>query len=234
MMRRGPKYLASEDRHRDRWVFSYVDFVTVLLVLFIAAASAAIQPKPLEAKPKLEPLNTPPIAAKTPEIEAPKAETSDLKAPEAQSDDTLRAQEQLARRFEDRGLTASVEARGVVVSLPQSVLFRAGDDRIRRSAQPVIAQIAEVIAEIPNDVQLAGNTDGVPIHNRRFEDNWQLAAARSLQLLEVLTSRYRIAPSRLAALSYGAERPRVSNDSAQGRAENRRVEIIICAAQPKP
>jgi len=84
-----------------------------------------------------------------------------------------------------------------------------------------------VLRDVPNQVSLIGHADSIPIHNRRFKNNWELSAARGLRLLETLNSRFGIPESRLSVSSDGANRPRSSNDTPNGRAENRRVEIVI-------
>jgi chemotaxis protein MotB len=72
-----------------------------------------------------------------------------------------------------------------------------------------------------------GHADTIPIHNRRFSNNWELSAARSLNLLALLTTEYGIPESRLSIQSYGSNRPLDSNETETGRAANRRVEILI-------
>ncbi|MGA2879958.1 MAG: OmpA family protein, partial [Bryobacteraceae bacterium] len=92
---------------------------------------------------------------------------------------------------------------------------------------PIVSQIAEVLNSVPNRVALVGHSDSIPIHNKRFQNNWELSAARSVNLLEVLSSRYGIPESRLSIQSYGSNDPKDSNDTEAGRAENRRVEILL-------
>ena len=135
----------------------------------------------------------------------------------------VRAQE----RLKQTGLDLHLEARGLVISLPQAILFASGDDRINASALPIISQIADVLRDLDNKVELAGHADSVPIHNRRFKNNWELSSARGLSLLNTLTNQYGIAESRLTVSSHGSFSPKSSNDTADGRAENRRVEILI-------
>jgi chemotaxis protein MotB len=134
--------------------------------------------------------------------------------------------------LESHGIRPSMEARGLVISLPQAILYPSGEDRVSPDALPMIGQIAEVIRRLPNKVTLVGHADPVPIHNGRFSNNWELSAARSLRLLELLTSRYEIPESRLAVVSYGSYNPRSSNETSEGRAENRRVEIVILNETP--
>ncbi len=84
-----------------------------------------------------------------------------------------------------------------------------------------------MLLELNNKVALVGHADAVPIHNQRFKNNWELSAARSLSLLSLLTTEYGIPESRLSIQSYGTSNPKGSNETQEGRAENRRVEILI-------
>ena len=208
MQRNKPQYLLSDDRQRDRWMFSYTDIVTILLILFVSVAAKTLQSNHLKQFRQQ--------AAQS----APQQSSSLLKI-----QDTLRK----------HGIEPKFEGRGLVITLPQAILFSSGDDQISESALPIISQIAAAIRETDHQVQLVGHADNVPIHNRRFANNWELSAARSLRLLEVLTDRYGISESRLSVMSRGSQAPRDSNDTQTGRAENRRVEIVIVdkAAQPK-
>jgi len=201
-----PRYLQQETSHRDRWTVSYLDVITILLIFFVAAAAKTITPQ-----------NAP--------QPAPKAPPQQVKAP-APEPDPLSAIEQ---KLKETGLAVHREPRGLVISLPQAVLFASGDDRVSAAAMPTVAQIAGAIQPVPNHVQLVGYADSTPIHTRRFHNNWELSAARGLRLLELLTQRYAIDESRLSVSSDGANKPRESNQTAEGRAQNRRVEIVILA-----
>lgn len=150
---------------------------------------------------------------------APPSPPPAKRAPLADIEDTL----------QKSGLEVHREARGLVISLPQQVLFASGDDRVSEAALPAVDQIAGAIRSVPNRIMLIGHADSAPIHNRRFRNNWELSAARGLRLLELLTDRYGIEESRLSVLSDGANRPNSSNETADGRAKNRRVEIVILA-----
>ena len=131
------------------------------------------------------------------------------------------------RKLKPEGLDVKLESRGLVISLLQSILFASGDDQVNHQAWPSLSRIAAVIRENKNNVVLVGHADTTPIHNRRFRDNWQLSAARSLSLLALLTTQYAIPESRLSIESFGSNQPLGSNDTQAGRAANRRVEILI-------
>jgi chemotaxis protein MotB len=120
-----------------------------------------------------------------------------------------------------------MEPRGLVIRLPQAILFSSGDDAVGPEARRLVAEIGAVLREIPNNVSLVGHADAVPIHNRRFRNNWELAAARSLRLLELLGGDGGIEQSRLSVVSDSSFDPKDTNETPDGRARNRRVEIII-------
>ena len=215
-----PKYLEAEHGgQRERWLISYTDFVTILLILFVAIAAqglhSAQNPPPPPLQPKVKAVATTPVEAlMKPE---PTESQQESHAALVRADEKLRSQ----------GLDSRLEKRGLVISLPQAILFPSGEDHVLPAAFPIVSQIADVLNSVPNRVALVGHSDSIPIHNKRFQNNWELSAARSVNLLEVLSSRYGIPESRLSIQSYGANDPKDSNDTEAGRAENRRVEILL-------
>jgi chemotaxis protein MotB len=216
-----PRYLPSTANQRDRWMVSYVDVLTIVLIFFLVAAARGLVAPAVHAvvpSPPPETSAAPPVPAKP--TAAPEPETPRTNLIQAQ------------KRLSDQGLAAELEARGLVVSLPQVVLFSPGDDTVSTRALPSIARIAEVLGDIPNQVQLVGHADTVPIHNRRFRSNWDLSMARSQKILQLLSRRYGISESRLSIASYGPYRPAAPNDTVDGRASNRRVEIVILDESP--
>lgn len=198
-----PSYFEHRPNHRDRWMVSYLDVMTILLVLFIALAAhfhSAAFAAPQPASPSTPALSRPePASALTP----------------------------IKEELEQSGLNVHRDPRGVVVSLSQQLLFEPGEDRISEHALASINAIADVLRKVPNRVTLVGHADAVPIHNQRFNNNWELAAARGMRLLELFVSRYGIEESRLSIQSYGSYDPQSPNDTPKGRANNRRVEIVV-------
>ena len=196
-MMRSANPARTETVARDRWLVSYTDIVTILLILFVAIAAQSVN------------------ARLTPE-----PRTADQPDPRQR----LRS---IGEMLQKRGLEVRLEPRGLVISLPQAILFPSGEDQVSEEAFPTINGIAEVLRGIPNKIALVGHADAVPIHNSRFKNNWELSAARSLSLLSLLATEYGIDEPRLSVQSYGAYSPKGSNDTEEGRAQNRRVEIII-------
>ncbi len=211
-----PTYLKVETAGRDRWMISYLDVLTILLIFFVAVAAKTMETsKAVEAKA---------VTPKSVEIVPPQPALSNPPP------NPLR--QEIQQKLAQYGLEWHAEARGLVISLPQAVLFPPGKAQVNAAALPMVGQIADVLQGIPNRINLAGHADPVPIHNRRFKNNWELAAARSLTLLNLLTTRYGIAETRFSVASYGSNDPRSSNDTPDGRANNRRVEILILDETP--
>jgi chemotaxis protein MotB len=213
-MRRKPRYLQSESGGiRDRWLISYTDMVTILLILFVSIAAQGLKARVAEIVPsrRAQPVAVP-VSIPVPTL---------LKV------DTRPTLVEAQRKLKPQGLDVRLEPRGLVISLLQSVLFDSGEDQVSRQALPELSQIADVIRENNNKIALVGHADTIPIHNRRFRNNWQLSAARSLNLLVLLTTRFGIPESRLSIQSYGSNHPLGSNETEAGRAANRRVEILI-------
>jgi chemotaxis protein MotB len=125
----------------------------------------------------------------------------------------------------------TLETRGLVISLRESGFFASGDDAIAPESIPSIAKIAAVIQGVPNPLRLEGYTDSVPIHTPRFRSNWELSAARSIAMLELLRQKFQIPPERMTVAGYAENAPADSNDSAEGRAHNRRVELVLLSAE---
>jgi chemotaxis protein MotB len=206
-----PKYFQPETGHRDRWMVSYLDVVTILLIFFVAAAAGMLHAHTPPPKPALA---APP---------APVPMLIDARRPQP---------DKIEQDLLNSGLSVERESRGLVVTLSQTVLFPSGGDTIGNDALPAVEKIAEVLRGIPNHVILTGHADSVPIHNWRFKNNWELSAARGLRLLELLHDRYGIDETRMSVSSDGANQPAKSNETPDGRANNRRVEIVIVDEPP--
>lgn len=220
MIRRLPPNTA----HRDRWMVSYLDVVTILLVFFVAAAArtealkrAEPAAKPAEAKPAEQVVKQPePTAITVPQEPArPAAEAA------------VSPRDALAHKLTEAGIEVRREPRGLVASLPQALLFAPGDDRISGEARPLLARIGAILSDAPNAVIVVGHADSAPIHNRRFRSNWDLSLARGMRVLELMIAEYHIDERRLSVSGDGSVHPADTNDTPEGRAVNRRVELVI-------
>jgi len=95
------------------------------------------------------------------------------------------------------------------------------------SAQALMIRVASTVAGIDNVIRVEGHTDDSPIHTDRFRSNWDLSTARATRVVALLVERGGIAPERLSAAGYAEFHPRAGNQSADERAQNRRVDLVI-------
>jgi len=133
----------------------------------------------------------------------------------------------LSEEIKDGKVEVHLESKGLVVSLRQATFFPSGGDQIPPETFGSIAKIAGVIGNLPNPVRLEGHTDSIPIHNERYHNNWELSAARSIALLELLSSQYGLSQDRFSIAGYADTSPVDSNATADGRTHNRRVDLVI-------
>jgi chemotaxis protein MotB len=133
----------------------------------------------------------------------------------------------LEREIKAGKLDVSLEPRGLVVSMKEAAFFPAASDSINREAYPIIEKVADSIRKLENPVRLEGHTDSIPIRSKRFPSNWSLAAARSIAMLELLEQKFDVKRSNMAVAGYADTVPIAGNETDEGRAKNRRVDIII-------
>ena len=245
----GRRRKAEHHANHERWLVSYADFITLLFAFFVvmfasaqadhgnaARVSESVRKALEEGRMKAV------VAAilggakdekgkgnammKGPGGSKPTAKQNGTPAPDLSGSlDSLRAA--LKLEIEKGEIRIAMDRRGLVVSLREAAFFASGGDSVYPGTYSSIEKIALALAALPNQVRLEGHTDSVPIHNSRFRNNWELSAARSIAMLELLTSRFDIPPERLAVAGYADTAPLESNETEQGRAHNRRVDIVI-------
>jgi chemotaxis protein MotB len=236
--------------NHERWLVSYADFITLLFAFFVVmfASSQADKGRAKavsEAVEKaLDDSKMPTIAAilggtvddkgkGNDELKGPavKLKSPDKKPPEKKLDDLMPPLKvltlNLKNEIEKGKLQISLQPRGLVISLKEAAFFDSGDDAIRTSSYPIIAKLATVICKLNNPLRLEGHTDSVPINTARFHSNWELSAARSIAMLELLSTRFTVDRQRMAIVGYADTTPVDTNDTEEGRARNRRVDIVL-------
>jgi chemotaxis protein MotB len=120
---------------------------------------------------------------------------------------------------------------GLRLNLAQEILFPSGSDRLDPRGVAVLHKVAARLKSLPNQVEVQGHTDNVALRDSpRFASNWELAAARSGQVVRLMMARG-VDPKRLTVVSFGEHAPIASNDTREGRAKNRRIEIRLLPAE---
>jgi chemotaxis protein MotB len=131
----------------------------------------------------------------------------------------------------------TVDSRGLVLSLGEGGFFDSGSEILRPEGRGLLDTIATSLVLVDNMIRIEGHTDTDPIHNSKFPSNWELSTSRATEILKYLITKFGFNPELLSAAGYGEMRPVAPNDTPEGKARNRRVDIVIlnpAAAQSEP
>jgi chemotaxis protein MotB len=233
-----------EPENHDRWLVSYADFITLLFAFFVVMFATA-QTDHSKAKEVSESvreafqngqlssavsnvLHGKPTAHRLgidPQKKSPESMPPTPPADLARSLGKL--QLSLAAELQSGKVQLKLEGRGLVISLRESAFFASGDNIVAPASFSILAKIAAVVQSLPNQVRLEGHTDSIPIHNSRFRNNWELSAARSIAMLELLGDRFQVSSARMAVAGYAENAPADTNETEEGRAHNRRVDLVL-------
>ena len=129
--------------------------------------------------------------------------------------------------FSSEDLTVTEKDGKVYVSLSDKLLFESGKAIVNQQGKVALGKLAEVLnKQTEIDVYIEGHTDNVPIHTAVFQDNWDLSVIRATSVVRILTETYSVNPLQIQPCGRGEFKPVDTNESAEGRAHNRRTEII--------
>ena len=130
--------------------------------------------------------------------------------------------------FSSEDLTVTEKDGKVYVSLSDKLLFESGKAIVNQQGKVALGKLAEVRnKQTEIDVYIEGHTDNVPIHTAVFQDNWDLSVIRATSVVRILTETYSVNPLQIQPCGRGEFKPVDTNESAEGRAHNRRTEIIM-------
>jgi chemotaxis protein MotB len=206
--RNGPPPHAS----RDRWIVSYADLVTILLACFATTYAAAPASPTVAVAAAIQPMPAPQPSTASRRVET----LRELVAPVVAANASRRI------AFADDS-----PAGGVVIALPESASFATGSAELAAPAREFLLDLADTLRGTDVLVRIEGHTDTVPVTGGRYRSNWELSTARASAVVAYLIADASIAPARLSAAGYAEFHPRVVNDSAEQRALNRRVDVVL-------
>ncbi len=164
-------------------------------------------------------------------VEDMKQAMADLAKRKAQADQRISEFKSLVDRFKkliDAGkLRVKIVEGRMVVELATDILFDSGSARLSKDGKASIEEVAAVLGGIENRrFQVEGHTDNVPMHTAQYPSNWELAAARAVNVVKAMVSAG-MPPERISAASYAEFKPAQPNDTPEGKASNRRIEIVV-------
>ena len=136
-------------------------------------------------------------------------------------------QESISKALAEGLIEIDVSGSGVHIRLGDNVLFGIGKARIKPAAYPILSQIAKIISKDTKEVYVEGHTDNVPIRTKKYPSNWELSTARAMSVMRYLHQAEGIPMAMMAAVGHGENHPIATNNTKEGRAKNRRVEIFI-------
>ena len=254
MKRSRPKF--EEPENHDRWLVSYADFITLLFAFFVvmyssssvnqlkysqlssAMTTAFNRPKVDSGKINGEKQEdgepNPPTRSinKIPQIIEPIAPPKTKNDPSLIKQDKINQMEkELTKALKPFILSGKIGVtqtpRGLRIDIKDSFLFNPGSVKIANTEGfDTLEQIAPILLQSGQSIEIEGHTDNAPIKNKSFPSNWELSAIRATTVLNVFAQKG-IGEDRLSASGFGASRPIASNDTTEGKSLNRRVSIVI-------
>lgn len=213
MRTRRQRAAENEGQNHDRWLISYADLVTLLLALFIVMYGASDAERARKIAEGFSAQN----AAGTGILPGSFSESDEL----AKFQRTITEIPVIMQKAKIRETKS-----GTVISLSEAGVFAPGDAALGPEAQALIKTLAENLASNNFLIRVEGHTDSTPISNARYSSNWELSTARAANVLQKLVENG-IAPERLSAAGYGGFQPVADNSTPEGRAQNRRVDIVV-------
>jgi chemotaxis protein MotB len=232
------------DRHRvshERWLVSYADFITLLFAFFVVlyAFAKADQKKQVEVaaaiNSALNSMSIMPSESKSKSTNPAEPMNAFLNAeavsPAKAKDDLEQMRHQLiqtlSKQISQQSISVEMTREGLVISLREAGFFSSGSAMPRPESLPVLREIADKLNRSPYDMRVEGHTDNVPIHTAEFDTNWELSSARATHIARIFLELKAITPDRLSAAGFAEFHPVASNDTAEGRGKNRRVDLVI-------
>jgi chemotaxis protein MotB len=229
--------------NQERWLVSYADFITLLFAFFVVlyAFSKADQKKQSEmaaaVNTALQSLSVLPGAAHTASrtTQAPEAMNAFLNvevlSPAKARDDLEQMRHQLiqtlSKEISQQSISVEMTREGLVISLREAGFFNSGSATPRPESLPILGQIADKLNRSPYEMRVEGHTDNVPIHTAEFDTNWELSSSRATHIARIFLELKAIPPERLSAAGFAEFHPVASNSTPEGRAKNRRVDLVI-------
>lgn len=227
----------------ERWLITYSDLITLLMVLFVIlyASSNIDKEKYKQISSSFQKAFSLGEAGDLAIVDEGDIDVEDLNVEdeiennvtveETEEEKLIKIQEEVNRLLKDAGLEAKVstkiEERGLVISFTANIFFDSGEAVVKGAYKDQLIEISNILNKMDNYIRVEGHTDNVAISNKYFNSNWQLSSVRASNVAEILINEGKIKPERLAAVGYGEYRPIASNDNEEGRSSNRRVDIII-------
>jgi len=224
-----------EHENHERWLVSYADFITLLFAFFVVmyAVSSVNEGKYRTLSESLVSAftNNKPVGFLS-VIELPfeKRKAVVTKDPPQIKEPVpvyINIANVLSSFKTPVGVTVKSTDRGLNIRIQDDALFPSGRANMNPQIQEFLDLLAGLVKPLPNLISIEGHTDSLPIHSKNYPSNWELSVSRANLLVRYFTEHHQLDPTRFSTTGYAGYRPVASNDTPDGRALNRRVEIVI-------
>ena len=226
---------AAHAENHERWIVSYADMLTLLFALFVVLyATSDANPQKLQTvKHSIDQAFSVGVLQGTngasPIFESGGGLTPSIS--EIKSNNFAALARTLGSFSKTNGLENKITIRNdvnsITISLADNLLFDSGSADLKPGAQDVLTQVASALAGLPNALMIEGHTDDVPVNSPDFASNWELSGARASRVLRFLEAAGSLKRERISFAGYAENRPVADNGTAEGRALNRRADIVI-------
>jgi chemotaxis protein MotB len=233
-----------EHENHERWLVSYADFITLLFAFFVVMYSISsvnegkFRTVSDSIKAALNPIVSPASTSVPFTVGQNKAVTVNPTIDSAKEPAVRRLRE-IMRSLKNETHLEIIQLKeltngDIVLTLPDTVLFRSGESILRPEARPFMQAIGEVLIELDRHVRVEGHTDNVPISTVQFPSNWELSATRAVTVVRTLSEQYGVQADHLTAVGHADSRSLTDNLTPESRAKNRRVEIVVMERKSEP
>jgi len=207
----------------ERYLLTYADLITLLLGLFIILYAIS----DVDSAKYKKFMNQAGIFFGSKEILPTENHNSRLDL--VGDKETLKARvENFIKEYNvQNNVKLTENERGFTISILNKILFQSGQAKLSEEAKPILAKIAQILKTLPNDIRVEGNTDDVPIHTAQFPSNWHLSIARATNTAYYLMKNQGLNQEKVAIVGNAEFNPVVKDSTAEARAQNRRVDIVI-------
>jgi chemotaxis protein MotB len=228
-----------EHGNHERWLVSYADFITLLFAFFVVMfAVSQVDDKKMgrftEAVQEATSIgvfdnngSSAVLSGKSDKPIALKLATPEPDPVVAKATIRQRLSRSLSAAIDAGRLTLVDGSDGLIVRLRDAAFFESASATMREEVLPDLEAVARTLRELNNDIRIEGHTDAVPIRSNVHRSNWELSAARAAAVLSFFVESSGLEEQRLSVAGYGSQRPLAGNDTLEGRAQNRRVDIVV-------
>lgn len=233
MSRKAPE--AEKPENHERWIVSYADMVTLLFALFVVLyATSDANPQKLQSvRVSIEQAFSIGVLQGSNGSSAVLNQGGGLTPSlnDIRSNTFEGLNQTLSKFAAANGLEGKIQLRSdatsITISLADNLLFDPGSAELRPGSVDVLLQVADALRGLPNQIRIEGHTDNIPPNTPEYPTNWELSTARATRVLRVLVEQGGLQPAKLHAAGYADTRPLAANDTPEGRALNRRADIVI-------